>query len=281
MEIYLPILIGVQVLFFVVLTVFLYSQNKASKELVDAVNKQSKVLGEQPKVIQPNPVSETSFLPILVHELRSPISIIKGASDLVLKDAKDLSADQIHTLLTQIRTSSNGLLSMVNDILDMSKIEAGKFNLTKSSANICDVLKEECSYFDAMAKMHKVALLVNCSTTVQNFSFDPERIKQVMNNLLSNAIKFTPEGGSIEVYAQQIDHYVEVSVVDTGVGIPAEEKSMLFHKFVQATNHNKSKEKGTGLGLVIAKGIIEAHGGRIWIEDNTPTGSKFIFSLPI
>ena len=224
---------------------------------------------------------EKDFIPMLVHELRAPLSVIQGASDLILKEASKLDQKQISDLLSQIRTSSTGLLKMVNDILDVTKLEAGKFEIDKKFADINQVLQEECSYFKSSSDLKNISLECNCGENVQSFSFDAFRIKQVLNNLLSNALKFTPEGGLVKVCSHQVDGKIRVEVTDTGTGISDEDKEFLFHKFAQAHNHEGVKEKGTGLGLVISKGIVEAHGGKIWIEDNKPKGSNFIFELPL
>jgi len=141
-------------------------------------------------------------------------------------------------------------------------------------------LKEECSYFEPLAKIKN--LTINCSIdeNIMNFSFDAERVKQVLSNLISNAIKFSPDGGIITVESKKVDSYCQVSVSDVGVGIKDVEKPLLFQKFYQASNQNGIK-RGTGLGLFISKGIIEAHGGKIWVENNSPKGSRFIFTLPM
>ncbi|NMB91512.1 HAMP domain-containing histidine kinase [candidate division WWE3 bacterium] len=224
---------------------------------------------------------ENDFFPMLVHELRAPLSVIQGAADLLIKSTEDLNAEQIHTLLNQIKISSSSLLEMVGEILDVSKMEGGKFQINKTYGSIEDVLKEQCSYFEPVAKVRKVTLSCPKLEDLPSFSFDPERIKQVLNNLISNAIKFSLEGGSIVITSKKDYGFVRIEVVDNGVGVADKDKPLLFQKFFQASNHKDIKEKGTGLGLVIAKGIVEAHGGKIWVEDNKPKGSKFIFTIPL
>jgi signal transduction histidine kinase len=224
--------------------------------------------------------SEQNDLFPMIHELRSPLSVISGGADLLIKSSDELDAEQIHTLLNQIKSSSSSLLKIVGDILDISKMEGGKFQISKTYGDVADVLREECSYFQSLAKVKDITL--SCPTEkIPSFSFDPERVKQVLNNLLSNAIKFCSKKGNIFVNARKDDGVVIVEVVDDGVGVPDRDKPMLFHKFFQASNQDGVREKGTGLGLAICKGIIEAHGGKIWMEDNKPKGAKFIFSLPV
>jgi signal transduction histidine kinase len=224
---------------------------------------------------------QNDFFPMMIHELRSPLSVIHGAADLLIKSTEELDAGQIHTLLNQIRSSSSSLLKIVGDILDISKMEGGKFQINKTYGNIEDILKDECSYFESLAKVKNITLSCPVSGKIPSFSFDPDRVKQVLNNLLSNAIKFCSEKGNITVRAINDARSVTISVVDNGVGIPDKDKPLIFHKFFQASNQNGVREKGTGLGLAICKGIIEAHGGKIWMEDNKPKGVKFIFSIPV
>lgn len=226
--------------------------------------------------------SRDEFIAMLVHELRSPLSVIKGASDLVLKEAQKLTSEQIETLLSQIRSSSEGLLKIVNDMLDVSKMEAGKFDVDKSFENLNSVLKDEIDYYTSLAEVNELQLKSELDESIPRFNFDVNRIKQVMNNLISNSIKYTPKNGTIVVKSSNKKDHIQVSIVDTGIGIKEEDKPLLFHKYVGGGNHKKKMDgESTGLGLVISKGIIEAHGGSIWYEDNKPKGAKFIFTLPI
>jgi signal transduction histidine kinase len=206
--------------------------------------------------------------------------VIRGAADLLIKSTDELSVAQIQTLLNQIKSSSSTLLTMVGSILDVSKMENGKFEINKTYGDINSVLKEECSYFDPLTKIKKLSIQCTVDENIPNFSFDTERIKQVLSNLISNAIKFSPEGSVITICSRKIGSDCRVEVSDLGVGIPENEKASLFQKFFQASNQD-GVQKGTGLGLYISKGIVEAHGGSIWFENNIPQGSKFCFSIPI
>jgi signal transduction histidine kinase len=220
-------------------------------------------------------------LAIVTHELRAPLSVIKGSADLIIKEVDKLSKDQIFDLLHQIKSSSSELLRMVNDMMDISKIESGRFEIFKKDWSLTELLTAESHRYAGLAKDDGLTLQMNLDPSVSHLKFDPERLKQVMNNLLSNAIKFTPKGGRIDIISEKTDdNYVKVIVADTGVGIPEDIKSRLFNKFVQGRSKGMNGEKGTGLGLAIAKGIVEAHGGSIWTEDNKPQGTKFVFTLP-
>jgi two-component system sensor histidine kinase ResE len=221
-----------------------------------------------------------NFTAIVIHELRSPLTVIRATSDLLVREYKSLKGEKISSLLDQIRTSSSGLLDIVNDLLDVAKIDAGKFDIVKKPADINSLLKNEILYYSNLAKEKGLDLIVTTNESIEPFPFDYQKITQVLNNLLSNAIKFT-EKGKIIVRSSVDGEMVKVSVEDTGRGIPEELKPRLFNKFTQIRESNKSNEKGTGLGLVVAKGIVEEHGGSIWVEDNDTSGSVFVFTLPM
>lgn len=272
-------LVILETLLLIVITVVLFKKTQQITKLAESVSSPS--ASSSPVASNDDTKIDKDFIPMMVHELRSPLSVIKGASDLILKEVDNMTAEQIHTLLSQIRTSSSGLLQLVNDILDVAKMDAGKFDINKTFANIDEVLEEECVGFRMLADTKNVKLVYKGGDKFSSFGFDPQRIKQVMNNLLSNAVKFTHEDGTIEVIHAKKGKNVEITIADSGVGISDEDKKHLFHKFVQAHNHAGVEEKGTGLGLVISKAIVEAHGGKLWVEDNKPQGSKFIFTLPL
>ncbi|MFZ5424818.1 MAG: ATP-binding protein [Patescibacteria group bacterium] len=218
------------------------------------------------------------FTAMIVHELRSPLTVVLGTADLLEKQYERLSKEQIELLLGQVKTSVSSLLAIVNDLLDAAKIEAGKFEVFKDSEhNLNDLITEEASYYSNLASEKGLTIELHSDKKLKPFKFDEDKIKQVMNNLISNAIKFT-EHGNITIATKVLHAHVQVTVADTGLGITDEEKEKLFNKFVQVS---QSKHKGTGLGLVVSKGIIEGHGGKIWVEDNFPSGAKFVFTLPL
>lgn len=222
------------------------------------------------------------YVAMMVHELRSPLSVIKGSADLVMREERNLEEEQKYTLLAQIKESSNDLLEVVNDILDVSKIESGRFEIKKKKGNLNKVLQEEADYYMALARDKEIAVETKLADDLPLIDFDEDRIKHVMNNLLSNALKFTNAGGKVVIESGVLDNYhIQVCVCDSGRGVPDDMKGKLFNKFVQMDNRKDTKEKGTGLGLVIAKGIVEAHGGSVWVEDNQPVGAKFLFTIPM
>jgi len=226
---------------------------------------------------------------MMVHELRAPLTVIRGSADMVLKNRERFSQQDIDLLLNQIKDSAWGMLKLVSDLLDSAKIESGKFTVNKLPCSINQVLKEEVESYKVFTESKNIDLVLDLSESVSLVDVDKEKIVQVLNNLMSNAIKFTYKGdithmgerGFIKVGSRLQGGFVQVFVADNGPGIPNEVKRQLFSKFVQARESSISNESGTGLGLVIAKGIVEAHGGKIWVEDNVPKGSVFIFTLPV
>jgi len=269
----LNILVILESVLLIILSILIFTKTKNLTKL-------KKYEEELAELKSKKDLSKDDFLPMLVHELRSPLSVIRGAADLLMKSTEGLSVEQIQTLLNQIKMSSTTLLTMVGSILDVSKMESGKFEINKTFNNINAVLTEECAYFDPLTKIKNLTIECQADPDISNFSFDAERIKQVLNNLISNAIKFSPEGEKIIITSKKVGSDCQIEVCDFGVGIINDEKPSLFQKFFQASNQD-GVSKGTGLGLFISKGIIEAHDGRIWVEDNTPKGSKFSFSIPI
>lgn len=219
-----------------------------------------------------------TFTSMVVHELRAPLSSIKGASSMLLKG--DLKIEDQKKMLQIVYDSTDRMLTEIGDILDMSKLEAGKFTLNKSINDLNKLVDEKVLAFSFTAKERSVDISGHLGESIPQIAFDSQRIGQVLNNLLSNALKFTPDNGSIKVTTTSQDGQITVSVTDTGVGIPEEKKPLLFSKYGQLSGAIR-KEGGTGLGLYISKGIIESHGGKIWVESKPGGGTTVAFTLPI
>ena len=183
--------------------------------------------------------------------------------------------------LVKIQTMCRSLVDLVNDFLDLSKLEAGHVHLHKEKVDLNQLIRSNVETYLPLASHKSIALVEQVEPNLSPVEADPRRLDQVLLNLISNAIKFTPEGGEIEVGASQDEGtQVKLWVKDTGAGIPSEEIISLFQKYHQTTSGQTSSEKGTGLGLVICKMIVEAHGGGIWVESEPGKGSKFTVALP-
>jgi len=222
------------------------------------------------------------FSSMMIHDLRAPLSVIFGTSDLLIKRERTLAEEKKAELLFQIKNSSNSMLGIVDKLMDVSKLESGKFKLKKSKVNINELIKSQGKYFSMSAKKRKISTIYTLDPKMVKINLDEEMMVRVLNNLISNAIKFTKDEGTINLTStlDKSKKQIVVSVRDNGVGIPKDQMDKLFSKFKQALDPVDSKSKGTGLGLVIAKGIIEAHEGNIWVESTLGKGSNFIFTLP-
>jgi signal transduction histidine kinase len=222
---------------------------------------------------------KSEFLANMSHELRTPLNAIIGFSE-VLGERMfgDLNAKQ-EEYLKDIHASGQHLLSLINDILDLSKIEAGRMELELAVFHLPQAIENALVLVRERALRRGITPAQSIDPRLGEFQGDERKIKQVLLNLLSNAIKFTPDGGRIEVRAIPVDRSVEVSVTDTGVGIAPEDQEAIFEEFRQVGTADK-KVEGTGLGLALSRKFIELHGGRIWVQSEPGAGSTFTFTLP-
>ena len=219
------------------------------------------------------------FVGNVSHELRTPLSIIKEGIDLVLDRIVGEINQKQQSVLVTAKDNIDRLSRMINELLDMSKIEAGKLELKRSKVGLAELIKKIATGFQGRIKEKGLELKFDFSAKEITAYADPDKISQVFINLLSNAVKFTNEG-SIEISAQDKGDEVECYVKDTGIGIEEENMPKVFDKFQQFGRISGPGERGTGLGLSIVKGLIEMHGGRIWAESKFGEGAKFTFVLP-
>ena len=214
------------------------------------------------------------------HELRTPLNAIIGYSEMLQEEARDLQQDAFIPDLEKINAAAKHQLSLINDILDLAKIEAGRMELELTDFHLPTVIDTAVTLVRERAGRRGITLQATVDPQLGDVRADERKLKQVMLNLLSNAIKFTPEGGRIDVRAGVHDEIVEVSVADTGVGIAPEDQQAVFEEFRQVGTADK-KVEGTGLGLALSRRFVELHGGRIWVESQVGEGSTFTFTLPV
>jgi len=214
------------------------------------------------------------------HELRTPLTTMKTFVSIVSDGiAGPVTSDQ-KEYLNIIMSNMNRLGRMINDLLDISKLEAGRMELKKRLVDPLLLIKDQLASFKAEAENKKITLSAALPEKLPQLYIDPDRIAQVLVNLLGNALKFTPEAGSVTVEAEELDECIQIQVKDSGVGIVKENFSRLFDRFQQIDRVPGPGAKGTGLGLAISKSIVELHKGKIWMESELGKGSKFIFTLP-
>jgi signal transduction histidine kinase len=223
---------------------------------------------------------KSEFLANMSHELRTPLNAIIGFSEVLAEkmfgDVNDKQAEYLQDILE----SGRHLLSLINDILDLSKIEAGRMELELAEFDLPQAIQNALTLVRERALRRGIALHHAIDDRVADIRADERKVKQVLLNLLSNAIKFTPEGGRIDVRAAPADGLIEVSVTDTGVGIAPEDQGAVFEEFRQV-GATDTRAEGTGLGLALSRKFIELHGGRIWVQSELGRGSTFSFTLPV
>ena len=223
---------------------------------------------------------KSDFLANVSHELRTPLTAIKGAVDLVLREVPGpLNEKQTH-YLSRVRSNTQHLAGLINDLLDLSKIESGKIEVKFSLVSLGGLMHEVVETLRPVAAEKFIALESTISQPSILMWADRDKINQVLMNLIGNAIKFTPAQGRVTVSASNDNESIQVSVSDAGPGIPLEEKEKIFDKFYQIAQVGDVKPKGTGLGLAICKALVELHGGTIWVEPEPSGGSAFCFTLP-
>ena len=223
---------------------------------------------------------KSEFLANMSHELRTPLNAIIGFSEVLAEkmfgDVNDKQAEYLQDILE----SGRHLLSLINDILDLSKIEAGRMELELAEFDLPQAIQNALTLVRERALRRGIALHHAIDDRVADIRADERKVKQVLLNLLSNAIKFTPEGGRIHVRAAPADGLIEVSVTDSGVGIAPADQAAVFEEFRQVGTADK-KAEGTGLGLTLSRKFVELHGGRIWVQSEVGRGSTFTFTLPV
>jgi signal transduction histidine kinase len=223
---------------------------------------------------------KSQFLANMSHELRTPLNAILGYTELMTDGAYGEPSEKMLGILKRLEANGKHLLGLINDVLDLSKIEAGQLELELSDYCIQDIAQAVRSTLEPLAADKKLAFKVEMTPKLPPGRGDGRRLTQVLINLVGNAIKFT-DAGEVAIKAEANNGTFHVSVRDTGPGISAADQAKLFQEFQQADNAITRKKGGTGLGLAISKRIIEMHGGRIWVESQPGQGSTFTFTLPV
>ena len=223
---------------------------------------------------------KSEFLASMSHELRTPLHTIIGFTELLSEELQGPVNAKQRRFLDHIHKDSLHLLALINDILDISKIESGRVQLRRSSFDVGTALEDTLGSLRQQAAAKAIQVEIELEQLPAIFA-DHLRFKQILFNLLSNALKFTPEGGHVQVHAAVRDGCLETSVQDTGIGIPQDQQEAVFDKFYQVGSTTKGVREGTGLGLAITKALVEEHGGRIWVESEPGRGSCFTFTIPL
>ncbi|MDH4099396.1 MAG: ATP-binding protein [Nitrospirota bacterium] len=222
---------------------------------------------------------KSEFLTNMSHELRTPLNSIIGFSEVLTDNLYGDLNEKQQRYVSHIHMSGKHLLQLINDILDLSKVEAGKMELHYTTASIADFFETTLNSFRTQAHQKQIAI-TSTVEGVDQVTADLTRLKQILFNLVSNAVKFTPEHGKITISARPVGAFVEIAVSDTGIGIRKEDQHLIFQEFRQLDASFTRKYEGTGLGLALTKKLVELHGGKIWVESEESQGSTFFIMLP-
>ena len=247
-----------------------------TRELTSALSR----LDEQTRELEAASHHKSEFLANMSHELRTPLNAISGFSQPLRKQLYGEINEKQAEYLDDILAAARDLLSLIDDVLDLSKVEAGQIELEVVSFSLPAALERGVVIVRERATKGGVRISLSSDPGIETVIGDERRVRQVIFNLLSNAVKFTPAGGTVDVAVARLDGEVRVSVSDSGPGIAPEDQVRIFEEFQQAAA-GKEQREGTGLGLALSKRLVELHGGRIWVESEPGKGSRFVFTLPV
>jgi two-component system, NtrC family, sensor kinase len=253
--------------------------NTMAERLQELIGGLERLVAERTRQLENASKHKSEFLANMSHELRTPLNAILGFTQVLQQKLFGEVNEKQEEYLEDIHTSADHLLELINDVLDLSKVEAGQVKLERASFSLREALERGVVMVRERAVKNGVTLSFEPGSEAELVEGDERRIRQVVFNLLSNAVKFTPQGGSVEVSSAKRNGEVLVSVTDTGPGIAAEDQERIFEEF-QQTDIGAEEHEGTGLGLALSKKLVELHGGRIWVESELGAGSTFTFTLP-
>lgn len=223
---------------------------------------------------------KNQLLGIAAHDLRNPLSVIYTCSDFLLSDPNKLAPDQLR-MLRAVKNSSEFMLALIEEMLTMARTESGKIELRMRRFNPARLVKHHVALNRQIAGRKKISIKLEIDPKLPEFEADPQKFEQIVENLISNAIKFSPRQSVVKVMLRREDDRLKLAVADQGPGIPEAEKEKLFLPFSRTSVKPTGGEKSTGLGLAIARNIVEAHHGRIWVESEAGKGATFFVTLPL
>ncbi len=224
---------------------------------------------------------KTDFVSSVSHELRTPLTSIKGYASILLTGKLGSIPSEVQERLEKINRHSDELVHMVNDLLDIARLESGRVTMKQEQQSLKNIVEQIVDLLSVQLKEKQLEISINIPSETKNVLVDRSQIERVFINIIGNAIKFTPPKGKISINVHKINKMVQVDIADTGYGIPQEAQEAIFEEFYRVDNPINQQLKGTGLGLSLVKHIIEAHKGKIWVNSKEGVGSTFSFTLPI
>ena len=257
------------------------AQNEELQSQTEELTAQQQELIEKTREVEEANQAKSEFLANMSHELRTPLNVIIGFSELMLDGVPGETNEEQRQCLDDILSSSQHLLNLINEVLDLSKIESGKVELKLKNIVLTEVIASVTRTMTPILAPRKQSLDVEVEKGLPPVYADEAKLEQVLLNLVGNSSKFTPDGGKLKIEAVREGEWCRVSVIDNGIGIKKEEQERIFEPFQQLDDPLTKEKRGTGLGLTLVKQIVERYGGRIWVEGEYGKGSRFIFTLPL
>ena len=254
---------------------------QAQQELEKKVEERTRELTNAFEEVKKVSKHKSDFISSVSHELRTPLTSIKGYAAILIAEKLGQLPSEVKERLEKINRHSDELVHMVNDLLDIARIESGKDIMKVSEQDLKDIISSASDLILIQCKNKNIELIQDIPKGLPLIMVDRSQIERVFINLLGNAVKFTPEKGKITIKAHKEDGFVQIDIKDAGIGIPPEALSKIFDEFYRVDNPVNQEVKGTGLGLSLVKNIVKAHKGKIWVESKLGQGSTFSFTLPI
>jgi len=252
-----------------------------NKRLVESLQRSNKLLFEANEELKKATQAKSEFLASMSHELRTPLNVIIGFSELMRDKVPGKINEEQRQCLSDILDSSHRLLNLVNEVLDLSKVESGKMEFKLENVALTEVIESLTRTMLPVLAPRKQSLDIEIEEGLPAVHVDEGRLEQVLLNLATNSSKFTPDGGKLKIEAVRNGDWCQVSVIDNGIGIKEEDQERIFEPFCWLDNPLTKEKSGTGLGLALVETIVEKYGGRIWVESEYGKGSRFTFTLPL
>jgi signal transduction histidine kinase len=254
---------------------------KSQQELETKVKLRTRELSQALEEIKQISKRKSDFISAVSHELRTPLTSIKGYASILLRGKLGSIPQKVKERLEKINYHSDDLTKLINDLLDISRIESGKQELDLKALNLCELVNKVLDLLSPQIKEKNLQTQVLADKELPEVNADRRQLERVLINLVSNAIKFTPKSGTISIQAKPKDGTMQIDISDTGVGIPAKDLPHIFDEFYRSENAINENVKGSGLGLSLAKYIVAAHNGKIWVKSELNKGATFSFTLPL